>query len=129
MVNTQPHGESIVQPRLPVTVKTLEIDLHHISSNQTIDVDEKLELTHRVATKAIEASSSETVELAQQHILYQTLDHKHRALQEKKGTRKVSAKRGHHLVDADDIAKTQRTWGKENFTPLPPRQSFRSRME
>jgi hypothetical protein len=129
IVNQQPPNQS--EPLLPppVTAKTLEIDLYRISSDRTASVDEKLELTHSMATKAIDALSSKTVELSQQHVKYQTLEHNYKALQEKKGTRKVPPKRGYHLVEADDIVKTQRAWAKEKQTPPPPPQTLRSRMK
>ncbi|CAD0046447.1 unnamed protein product [Aureobasidium pullulans] len=95
------------RPQPPVTAKTLETDLYHISSDRTVGVDEKLELTHWVAIKAIGALSSKTVELSQQHVLYQTLEYKYKALQEQNGRRKVQPKRGHHLVDREDIKQPQ----------------------
>jgi hypothetical protein len=82
-----------------------------------------------VATKAIDALSLKTVELSQQHVKCQTLAHNYKALQEKKGTRKVPPKRGYHLVEADDIVRTQRAWKKEKQTPPPPPQTLRSRMK
>ncbi|THY05459.1 hypothetical protein D6D01_10000, partial [Aureobasidium pullulans] len=127
--NQQPPNQS--EPLLPppFTAKTLEIDLSRISSDRTASVDEKLELTHWVATKAIDALSSKTVELSQQHVKYQTSEHNYKALQDKKGIRKVPPKRGYHLVEADDIVKTQRAWEKEKQTPPPPPQTLRSRMK
>jgi hypothetical protein len=128
IIHPQLQQQSDTEITPPTTAKTLETDLYHITTNQTTSVEEKLEFTHWLATKAIEALGSKSVELAQQHILYQTLQHNHQALQQKKGTRKVPLKRGHHLVDAADIAKTQRQWEKENQTPLPRPQTLRSRM-
>jgi len=129
IINPQLDNQSGLEPQPPVTAKTLETDLYHISSDRTVGVDEKLELTHWVATKAIGALSSKTVELSQQHVLYQTLEYKYKALQEQKGRRKVQPKRGHHLVDREDIVNTQNQWNKENQTPPLPLQTLRSRMK
>jgi hypothetical protein len=106
IIDQSSQNQSNTEPPPLVTAKTLKTNLYQISIDRTISVDEKLELTHWVATKAIAVLSSRSVESAQQHILYQTLEYKYKALQEKKGTRKVPPKRGHHLVDATDIAKT-----------------------
>jgi hypothetical protein len=82
-----------------------------------------------VAIKAIGALSSKTVELSQQHVLYQTLEYKYKALQEQNGRRKVQPKRGHHLVDREDIVNTQNQWNKEKQTSPLPLQTLRSRMK
>jgi hypothetical protein len=74
IINRTSQNQSNTEPLPLVTAKTLETDLYRISSDRTISVDEKLEPTHWVATKAIAALSSRSVETAQQHILYQTLE-------------------------------------------------------
>ncbi|KAG9814120.1 CENP-B protein, partial [Aureobasidium melanogenum] len=128
LINQQPQTQPDGQLAQPATAKGLEIDLYHVTASQDTNVDEKLEMTHWVATKAIEALSSKTVELAQLQLKYQTLEHKHKQLQEKKGRKKVPPKRGRHLVEADDIVRKQQEWNKENTTPPPPRKTLRLAM-
>ena len=109
-------------------VKYLENALYQIKQENQSSMTSKLEMSTWIATKAIEALSSKSVELAQQQLKYNTLEHKHKTLLQKRGTRKVPPKRGHHLVDAEDIMAKQKEWDKENKRP-PPRQSASTRMK
>ncbi|TIA28107.1 hypothetical protein D6C78_10896, partial [Aureobasidium pullulans] len=109
-------------------VKALEKDPYHLDKENTDSVDQKLELTSWVAHKAVEALGSKTVELAQQHLKYQSLDYKYKELQAKKGRKKVPPKRGRQLVEADDIVAKQNEWRRTNETP-PSSRSLRSRMK
>ncbi|THX18850.1 hypothetical protein D6D17_01815 [Aureobasidium pullulans] len=117
---------STLPPR--IYVKALEKDLYHLNQENQAPIEEKLEMTTWVAHKAVEALATKTVELAQHHLRYQTLECRYKELQSKKGRKKVPPKRGRHLIDRDDIIAKQKEWHAANDTPPPTRSIARTRM-